>query len=245
MIQFCDMRREIVGLVAAVAAVSVACGRKTGPIVTTREIRIVGQGIGLGDDSIRMWPVGEIKSCGSVTVKYSDGKPDEPVLTCASQEEVDDIIDLKQTGLLNPVDADHRAALHKSPVLIVTVTNATKDRWRCAKMPEGIHCDGIEDPPSTEPFEERRLKIWAKNLPKTHDQTMKAIYAMCLHNVEAELKIATYNRTHPANDQQAQVTDLRKMICGGPDGPGEKGSGKPTPSFQEKFEGIRRDHGLK
>jgi hypothetical protein len=51
---------------------------------------------------------------------------------------------------------------------------------------------------------------------------MKNLHNMCLQNVDAELKIALHNRTHPANEQQAQVTDLRKELCGGPDGPGEK-----------------------
>jgi hypothetical protein len=45
---------------------------------------------------------------------------------------------------------------------------------------------------------------------------------LCKDTVKSELEIAAYNRTHPPNDQKAQVTDLRKQLCGGPDGPGEK-----------------------
>jgi hypothetical protein len=52
---------------------------------------------------------------------------------------------------------------------------------------------------------------------------------LCKDTVKSDLEIAAYNRTHPPQDQKAQVTDIRKSLCGGPDGPGEKAApGKST-----------------
>jgi hypothetical protein len=66
------------------------------------------------------------------------------------------------------------------------------------------------------------LATWARNLPDSHDPLGKNLDKLCKDTVKSELEIAAYNRTHSPNDQKAQVTDIRKELCGGPDGPGEK-----------------------
>jgi hypothetical protein len=155
---------------------------------------------------------------------------------CGTEEEIDNIIDLKKTGLMHPVTQEQRAILHREPVLAVTAAHPEKDKWRCRKTIEGLTCTGEDRPgqaangPS---LEERRLATWARNLPDSDDPLLKNLDKLCKDTVKSELEIAAYNRTHPPNDQKAQVTDLRKQLCGGPDGPGEKpkqgGAGSQTP----------------
>jgi hypothetical protein len=155
--------------------------------------------------------------------------PEEPILTCGTEEEIDNIIELKATGLLHPVSQEQRAVLHREPVLAVMATHPKKDKWRCRKTTDGLTCTGEDQPgqaangPS---LEERRLATWARNLPEAHDPLLKDLDKLCKDTVKSELEIAAYNRTHPPNDQKAQVTVIRKELCGGPDGPREKSNTK-------------------
>ncbi len=201
-------------LTIALALASTACARP--PIY----IRVAGD-----NDSIRTWQLGEIRPCVTVRVTFTEGVSEEPILNCGTEEEIDNVIDLKKTGLLHSVTQEQRAVLHREPVLAVVVTHPEKDKWRCRKTSDGLNCNGEDLPtPSTNgpSLEERRLATWARNRPDSHDPLRKDLDKMCKDTVKSELEIAAYNRTHPPNDQQSQVTDLRKFLCGGPDGPGEK-----------------------
>lgn len=203
-------------LSVAIALASAACSRPPS------YIRVAGV-----SDSTRAWQLGELRPCVNVRVTFSDGVAAEPILACGTEEEIDNIIDLKKTGLLHPVNQEQRAVLHREPVLAVTATHPEKEKWRCRKTTDGLTCTGEDEPsqgvngPS---LEERRLATWARNLPDSDDPLLKKLDKLCKDAVKSELEIAAYNRTHPPNEQKAQVTDLRKQLCGGPDGPGEKPS---------------------
>ncbi len=202
----------IVRLTVVIALVYAGCSRPPA------YIRVAG---GDGGREIRAWQLGEVRPCVNVKVTFNDGVPDEPILICGTEEGIDNMIDLKKTGLLHPVGQEERTALHKEPVLAVTAAHPEKEKWRCRKTADGLTCVG-EDLPAQAAngpsLEEERLATWARNLPDSSGPFDK----LCKDTVKTELEIAAYNRTHPPNDQKGQVTDVRKLMCGGPDGPGEK-----------------------
>jgi hypothetical protein len=203
--------------------ISVACASCSRP---PSYLRVAG-----GTNSIRTWPLGEVRPCVSVRVTFSDGVPEEPILYCDTEEEVDNMIDLKQTGLLKRVGHEQRETLHKEPVLAVTTAHPERDKWRCRKTSDGINCVGEDEPRGERPsLEERRLMTWVRNLPESDDRLGKAFDKICKDLVKHELEIAAYNRSHPPSDQRAQVTDLRKQTCGGPDGPGENQPASRAPA---------------
>ena len=85
------MTTSAIRLAVVIALVSAACSRPPS------YIRVVG-----GNDPTRAWQLGELRPCVNVRVTFSDGVPEEPILTCGTEEEIDNIIDLKKTGLLHP-----------------------------------------------------------------------------------------------------------------------------------------------
>jgi hypothetical protein len=188
------------------------------------------------------WQQGEVRPCVNMRGAFSAGVPEEPLLTCGTEEEIKNIIDLKATGLLRPIGQEQIALLHKEPVLAVTATNSEKDKWSCLKTTNGLSCTGEDQPRQAAngpTLEERRLATWARNLPDSVDPSLKNLNKLCKDTVKSELEIAAYNRTHPPNNQQAQVTDLRKELCGGPDGPGEKPSANKAGASRIKAQFFR------